>query len=60
MAKRRTERMQDKPMAARRGGYLRQQRRDTDENQAPQSNGYQNNRGERRSEGLQGNSFKSW
>ncbi|MBP8064259.1 MAG: ribosomal large subunit pseudouridine synthase B, partial [Acinetobacter sp.] len=31
MAKRRNERMQDKPMAARRGGYLRQQRRDTDE-----------------------------
>ncbi|WP_139851040.1 23S rRNA pseudouridine(2605) synthase RluB [Acinetobacter pullicarnis] len=31
MAKRRTERMQDKPLAARRGGYLRQQRRDTDE-----------------------------
>lgn len=37
MAKRRTERMQDKPMAARRGGYLRQQRRDTEEgeNQNP-------------------------
>ena len=34
MAKRRTERMQDKPMAARRGGYLRQQRRDSEtENQ---------------------------
>ncbi len=32
MAKRRTERMQEKPMAARRGGYLRQQRRDQDEN----------------------------
>ncbi len=31
MAKRRTERMQEKPMAARRGGYLRQQRRDSDE-----------------------------
>ena len=30
MAKRRNERMQDKPMAARRGGFLRQQRRDTD------------------------------
>ncbi|OTG80538.1 ribosomal large subunit pseudouridine synthase B [Acinetobacter sp. ANC 5054] len=56
MAKRRTERMQDKPMAARRGGYLRQQRRDSDENQAPQNTGYQNNRGERRSEGFQGNS----
>ncbi len=37
MAKRRTERMQEKPMAARRGGYLRQQRRDTEEgeNQTP-------------------------
>ncbi|MCK7608245.1 23S rRNA pseudouridine(2605) synthase RluB [Acinetobacter portensis] len=34
MAKRRNERMQDKPMAARRGGYLRQQRRDTDEVEA--------------------------
>lgn len=30
MAKRRNERMQDKPLAARRGGYLRQQRRDTE------------------------------
>ena len=30
MAKRRNERMQEKPMAARRGGYLRQQRRDTE------------------------------
>ena len=28
MAKRRNERMQEKPLAARRGGYLRQQRRD--------------------------------
>src|SRR5690606_29937896 len=33
MAKRRNERMQDKPMAARRGGFLRQQRRDSDEQQ---------------------------
>jgi 23S rRNA pseudouridine2605 synthase len=33
MAKRRNERMQDKPLAARRGGYLRQQRRD--EGEAP-------------------------
>ncbi len=33
MAKRRTERMQDKPMAARRGGYLRQQRRDSEDEQ---------------------------
>ena len=56
MAKRRTERMQDKPMAARRGGYLRQQRRDTDENQ-PQVTGQQFNRGERRNDGAQGNSF---
>ncbi len=31
MAKRRNERMQDKPLAARRGGYLRQQRRDESE-----------------------------
>ncbi|WP_081408499.1 23S rRNA pseudouridine(2605) synthase RluB [Acinetobacter sp. NCu2D-2] len=34
MAKRRTERMQDKPMAARRGGFLRQQRRDSDDQPA--------------------------
>ena len=34
MAKRRTERMTEKPMAARRGGYLRQQRRD-DEKKHP-------------------------
>lgn len=31
MAKRRNERMQEKPMAARRGGFLRQQRRDTED-----------------------------
>ena len=31
MAKRRTERMQEKPLAARRGGFLRQQRRDNEE-----------------------------
>ena len=31
MAKRRTERMQEKPMAARRGGFLRQQRRDNED-----------------------------
>ena len=30
MAKRRTERMQEKPLAARRGGFLRQQRRDSE------------------------------
>ena len=30
MAKRRTERMAEKPMAARRGGYLRQQRRENE------------------------------
>lgn len=35
MAKRRAEKMIDKPMPARRGGYLRQQRRDT-ENEAEQ------------------------
>lgn len=33
MAKRRTERMQEKPLAARRGGYLRQQRRDSEQGQ---------------------------
>ena len=33
MAKRRNERMHEKPMAARRGGYLRQQRRDEGEAQ---------------------------
>ncbi|NHB57536.1 pseudouridine synthase [Acinetobacter sp. 194] len=33
MAKRRNERMQEKPLAARRGGYLRQQRRDEGEGQ---------------------------
>ncbi len=31
MAKRRTERMPEKPMAARRGGFLRQQRRDNED-----------------------------
>lgn len=36
MAKRRNERMQDKPLAARRGGYLRQQRRDEGEAQPEQ------------------------
>ena len=40
MAKRRTERMTEKPMAARRGGYLRQQRRD-DEKEAPANTGNQ-------------------
>lgn len=35
MAKRRNERMQEKPLAARRGGYLRQQRRDEGEHQEP-------------------------
>ena len=38
MAKRRNERMQEKPLAARRGGFLRQQRRDTDE--AVQNTGF--------------------
>ncbi|OTG94101.1 23S rRNA pseudouridine(2605) synthase RluB [Acinetobacter sp. ANC 3832] len=38
MAKRRTERMQEKPLNARRGGFLRQQRRDTDgENASPEA-----------------------
>ncbi|TCM68044.1 ribosomal large subunit pseudouridine synthase B [Acinetobacter calcoaceticus] len=41
MAKRRNERMQEKPMAARRGGYLRQQRRDQDEQVEEQTNGQQ-------------------
>ncbi len=36
MAKRRNERMQDKPMAARRGGFCVEQRRDSDEQ--PQNN----------------------
>ena len=41
MAKRRTERMQEKPMAARRGGYLRQQRRDNEgQEQNEQPTGY--------------------
>ena len=40
MAKRRTDRMTEKPMAARRGGYLRQQRRD-DEKEAPANTGNQ-------------------
>ncbi|WP_298147365.1 23S rRNA pseudouridine(2605) synthase RluB [uncultured Acinetobacter sp.] len=35
MAKRRTERMQDKPLNARRGGFLRQQRRDNDPTATP-------------------------
>ncbi len=38
MAKRRNERMQEKPLAARRGGFLRQQRRDTEE--AAQNTGF--------------------
>ncbi|OTG70726.1 ribosomal large subunit pseudouridine synthase B [Acinetobacter sp. ANC 4169] len=61
MAKRRTERMQDKPMAARRGGYLRQQRRDTEEgeNQNPMAYAQrdrrenQNGHAQRRQEGNQ-------
>jgi 23S rRNA pseudouridine2605 synthase len=61
MAKRRTERMQDKPMAARRGGYLRQQRRDTEEgeNQNPMAYAQrdrrenQNGHAQRRQEGSQ-------
>ena len=38
MAKRRTERMIEKPMAARRGGYLRQQRREDEQEPQPRSN----------------------
>jgi len=41
MAKRRTERMQDKPMAARRGGFLRQQRRDSE---GEETHNHQNDR----------------
>ena len=37
MAKRRTERMQEKPLAARRGGYLRQQRRDEGSENMPEA-----------------------
>jgi len=37
MAKRRTERMQEKPMAARRGGFLRQQRRDNEDEDQQQA-----------------------
>ncbi len=48
MAKRRNERMQDKPMTARRGGYLRQQRRDSEN--AHEDQGYQNHRQDTRSE----------
>jgi len=58
MAKRRNERMQEKPMAARRGGYLRQQRRDNegeaqpeqrrDQRQASPENGRTDNRSDNR------------
>ena len=56
MAKRRTERMQDKPMAARRGGFLRQQRRDSEgelnqNGHDAQQNGHQGNQyGQNRSD----------
>ncbi len=61
MAKRRTERMQDKPLAARRGGFLRQQRRDSEgeviqSNQQdqresqPSTNQYGQNRSENRAD----------
>jgi 23S rRNA pseudouridine2605 synthase len=61
MAKRRTERMQDKPMAARRGGFLRQQRRDSEGEEAhnhqndrrdsqPSANQYGQNRTENRTD----------
>ena len=65
MAKRRTERMQDKPMAARRGGYLRQQRRDNegeaqpeqrrDQRQASPENGRSDNRFNNRPVRTEGN-----
>ena len=44
MAKRRTERMAEKPMAARRGGYLRQQKRDTSETENTREGGMKNTR----------------
>ena len=44
MAKRRTERMQEKPLAARRGGYLRQQRRDEGSENAPEGQAQQQQR----------------
>lgn len=47
MAKRRAERMTEKPMSARRGGFLRQQRRDSDSPQQPQNNsGFSNGNGQ--------------
>ena len=49
MAKRRNERMQDKPMAARRGGFLRQQRRDSEDEGAQQKPAFGRER-ERRDE----------
>lgn len=61
MAKRRTERMQEKPMAARRGGYLRQQRRDQDENSTEgQSNNHRQarpNPAEQQQRGVQDQEF---
>ena len=47
MAKRRNERMQEKPMAARRGGYLRQQRRDTENGFEGQPQDQRNERNDR-------------
>lgn len=65
MAKRRNERMQEKPMAARRGGYLRQQRRDNegeaqpeqrrDQRQASPENGRTDNRFNNRPVRTEGN-----
>ena len=54
MAKRRNERMQEKPLAARRGGYLRQQRRDEsettqDQRREPRQNGFEQSRNDNRS-----------
>ncbi|MBP8005911.1 MAG: pseudouridine synthase [Acinetobacter sp.] len=53
MAKRRSDRMIEKPMAARRGGYLRQQRRDDEQpEQRPNSNSKNQNTNERKPLGI--------
>lgn len=66
MAKRRTERMQEKPLAARRGGYLRQQRRDSEQGQdadhsrREQRPRYEQNRGNPQQQTYQhGNNYQS-
>ncbi|RZG87197.1 23S rRNA pseudouridine(2605) synthase RluB [Acinetobacter sp. WCHAc060033] len=53
MAKRRTERMQDKPMAARRGGFLRQQRRDSEGDDFQSQNHHGNNHQQQERRGFQ-------